>query len=246
MNPYFSDARPAPGRLSPAWAEQTAAWGRTGEVPPEPPGGYPAMNPPPWVTDPQKPSRVIVWVLAAVGVFVVLCLGGIGLAVAGGDDPEPKPSDTVVTTEPTTPPTVRPTTPSTTEPTTVPPPAGAKKAAPAKVTYAKLTSREWKKIAKNPDAYAGKTYVVYGMITQFDAATGEDNFRAQVDGVRRSSGWDYPTNTIVTAPGTGIQDLVEDDKFKAEVTVIGAFEYETTLGGETTVPHLLASKVTRL
>jgi hypothetical protein len=114
---------------------------------------------------------------------------------------------------------------------------------PAKVSYAKLTDRGWKKIAKNPDAYVGKGYVVYGVVTQFDAATGTDAFRADVAARNLAEPFDYDTNTILSGDAELFDDLVEDDEFRAQVTVVGAFEYETQIGGETTVPQLEVTSV---
>jgi len=114
---------------------------------------------------------------------------------------------------------------------------------PKPVTYEKITAREWKKLAKNPDAYAGKAYIVYGVITQFDSATGDDTFRADVDGVRHSDRYDYETNTILTNISGDVSDLVEDDLFQANVIVVGSYSYETTLGGDMTVPMLNVMKI---
>lgn len=44
-------------------------------------------------------------------------------------------------------------------------------------------AREWALIAKSPDQHAGERIIVYGEVTQFDAATGTSAFRANVDGV---------------------------------------------------------------
>jgi hypothetical protein len=244
MSPYFQDTRSgrqATGR----WVDTvTDGWGRTGEVPAPPIHYLPMANPH------QAKSKVPVWAWVALGVVTVLTLCTLGAALLASA-PEPQagtPSETFTSMaadeakSSTSPPTVRPTTPPTVKPSA---PAPNNKVE-TKTSFAKLTSRQWKKIAKNPEAYEGQKYVVYGMVTQFDSVTGEDNFRAQVGGVRSTYGWDYPTNTIISAPGGLTSDLVEDDQFKAEITVVGPFEYETTLGGETTVPHLVASKVTRL
>lgn len=117
--------------------------------------------------------------------------------------------------------------------------------APAATTYAKLTARQWLKIAKDPDAYAGRTYVVYGVVTQFDAATGRDTFRANVDGVKHELGYDYPTNAIMDNGGADLDDLVEDDQFTARVQVLGGYTYATQLGGETTAPQLTVHRLVR-
>lgn len=109
---------------------------------------------------------------------------------------------------------------------------------PAKVDFKKLTERQWKKIAKDPDAHTGEAYIVYGAVTQFDSATGVDIFRANVGAKNESENYDYDTNTILTGGGADLSDLVEDDEFRAQVLVTGSFSYDTQIGGETTVPQL--------
>jgi hypothetical protein len=122
-------------------------------------------------------------------------------------------------------------------------------AKPKPVVYKKLTARGWAKIAKSPDAHAGEAYIVYGRVSQFDSATGDDQFRADVDGVKHQVEYgyvDYPTNTLMTNIMGDVSDLVEDDLFTAKVVVIGAYSYDTQIGGETTVPQLsiISIKVT--
>lgn len=124
--------------------------------------------------------------------------------------------------------------------TPAPEPTTAK---PAKVTYAKLTDRQWKKIAKNPDAYVAKSYVVYGVVTQFDSATGDDTFRANVAARNLAEAYDYDTNTLLRGEADQLADLVEDDEFRAKVTVFGAYDYDTQIGGSTTVPFLLVDSI---
>lgn len=115
-----------------------------------------------------------------------------------------------------------------------------------KKTYAKLSSRDFAKVMKNPDAYVGKKYVIYAHVTQFDAATGTDTFRADVDDTRHSESYEYDTNSIVDAALPGqFDDIVEDDLVTLYVQVTGSFEYETTLGGNMTVPRFTANMFTR-
>lgn len=109
---------------------------------------------------------------------------------------------------------------------------------PKPKTYKALTAREWKLIAKNPDAYKGKTYVVYGVVTQFDSATGDDTFRADIGHKNMAEAYDYETNTLLTGTADQLKNIVEDDEFRANVTVMGSFSYDTQLGGNTTVPLL--------
>ncbi|MCB0915279.1 MAG: hypothetical protein KDC23_06180 [Actinobacteria bacterium] len=46
--------------------------------------------------------------------------------------------------------------------------------------YATLDERTWALIAKDPEAHAGESYLVFGEVTQFDSATGTSAFRANV------------------------------------------------------------------
>lgn len=114
------------------------------------------------------------------------------------------------------------------------------------VTYRKVSAREWKLIAKSPDAHIGETIVVYGAVTQFDSATGDEGFRANVDGKRHSETYDYDTNTVLTGDSSRLVALVEDDMFSARVTVVGSYSYDTQIGGNTTVPQLHVDGITIL
>lgn len=138
--------------------------------------------------------------------------------------------------------------PATSSPAATPKPStSAKPKPPPKTVYRKVTAREWKKIAKNPDAHVGETIVVYGSVTQFDSITGADTFRADISGTRQEYAFDYDTNSILSAlTATTLADLVEDDEFRAKVTIMGTQEYETTLGGKLTVPVLLVDSITVL
>lgn len=111
-----------------------------------------------------------------------------------------------------------------------------------------ITAREWALIARSPDAHVGEAIVVYGQVTQFDAATGSTGFRANVDGVKHAVKYgyaDYDTNTVLSAPTSSLLgDLVNKDLFRAEVVVAGSYSYETTMGGTLTVPKLTVTKIT--
>lgn len=149
------------------------------------------------------------------------------------------PPTTVTVTAPPPKPAAKPTADNSPKPTVAPKTTTAPKT--SKTTYKKLTARQWAKIAKSPDDHIGEAYVVYGRVTQFDAATGEDAFRADVDGVKHKVSYgfvDYPTNTVLTNLSADVSDLVEDDLFQANVQILGSLSYDTQIGGETTVPNL--------
>lgn len=193
---------------------------------------------------PKKPRRWVPWVTGGVvGLLAGLIIGTAGDATSVSSGPQPTVTVTAPNTgpspDPVVTPTNKPTAPKPAATTTKPVPT--KTAAPKPVVYKKLTAREWAKIAKSPDSHAGEAYIVYGVVTQFDSATGDEQFRADVDGVKHTPSYgyvDYPTNTLMTNISGDVSDLVEDDLFTAKVVVVGAFSYDTQIGGETTVPQL--------
>lgn len=144
-----------------------------------------------------------------------------------------------------------PTTTSTPDPTTSdePTPDDTQTTIPKPTHYRHLTARQWKQIAKDPDAHAGEHVWVYGEVVQFDAATGDDTFRAQVGGVRDNCAYgvcNYPTNTLLNGSAKRLSKVVEDDRFKARVTILGSVDYDTSLGGQTTAPALQVDHLSRL
>jgi len=115
-------------------------------------------------------------------------------------------------------------------------------APPAPLVPAKaITDRQWALIAKAPASHVGERIVVFGKVTQFDAATGTGTFRGNVGGVKLPVTYgfvNYPTNSMISGDVNGLATLVEGDIFRGEVTVTGALIYNTTPGGNTTVPAL--------
>ncbi|MBX7266915.1 hypothetical protein KIF24_13345 [Micromonospora sp. Llam7] len=199
--------------------------------------------PPPVATAPPTArSNVKAWIVGGVVLVIALCCGGVGIAaLIGGDGGDPTAVASPTPARPASPAT----TPSTADPTTaapattVPSPTRTTPAPrPKAPSYRTLSERQWKLVAKNPDAHIGKTYVVFGKVTQFDAATGVDTFRADVAHRRMASEYDYETNTLLSGDADELEDVVEDDIFRADVTVLGSFSYDTQIGGETTVPLL--------
>ncbi|MEO3777295.1 hypothetical protein ABGB16_10675 [Micromonospora sp. B11E3] len=200
---------------------------------------------------PRSTTRT--WLVGGLALAVALGTGVvIGAVTAGNGDPavsavDGSPSATASSAAHTS------AAPTTAAPTTAAPTSAApsltKTTPPAKPkppSYQTLSERRWKLVAKNPDAYLGKTYVVYGRVTQFDAATGTDSFRADVAHRRMADEWDYETNTMLTGSDSDLEDLVEDDTFRAKVTVLGSYSYDTQIGGQTTVPLLQVDSITVL
>ncbi len=195
-----------------------------------------------------------------IGAAALLVGVALGAGSAGGGAgatsavPAPAPTVTVTTTTtatpsvPTTSPSSEPTSEPTVEPVSTPEPeeTTTEPTKPAKKEYKTLSSRAFKKFAKDPDSHLGKTYVIYGEITQFDSATGTDTFRANTGPkkLKISYGYtDYSQNTILTGAESEFDDLVEGDCFKAKVTVLGSYSYDTQIGGNTTVPMLWVDSI---
>jgi hypothetical protein len=109
-------------------------------------------------------------------------------------------------------------------------------------TYQTVSAREFALMAKNPDSWTGRKIVVYGVITQFDAATGATAFRADTGPTPTTDPYDYDQNTIITAHDSGMAaNFVEKDTVTMFVEVQGAYTYDTQIGGKTTAPALMAN-----
>jgi len=114
-----------------------------------------------------------------------------------------------------------------------------------------VSARQLSKIAKSPDDYIGKTLVVYGEVSQFDAATGECTFRADIGNTNMAYSWSYEYNSIFTS-GDGesdcpkLDDIVQDDEVRMTVTSLGSFSYDTQIGGRTTVPMFKVERISRV
>jgi hypothetical protein len=138
-----------------------------------PPGGpQPPYGPVPAQQPPKKAKR-FGWPTLIITAVVALGLGGI-VGGAGDATPtaEPAATATVTETQQASEPSQEP------EPTTKPEPKKTTKPAPKPEPAQRVTKREWAKVVKNPDNYIGERYIIYGQVTQFDSATGDDNFLA--------------------------------------------------------------------
>jgi hypothetical protein len=114
-----------------------------------------------------------------------------------------------------------------------------------------MSDRDLALLVKNPDSYKGKTAVVYAKITQFDAATGTCKFRADIAHAVMEDSWDYKHNSILTGGDGGeacpdLAGFVEDDIVRMTVTSTGAYNYDTQIGGSTTVPAFHVEKISRV
>lgn len=117
-------------------------------------------------------------------------------------------------------------------------------------SYKAISKRALAKVMRNPDAYAGKKYIVYGEVTQFDSATGEDTFRADVAyaDIRKDNYgyWSEGENSFITAGAADLSDIVAEDVVKMYVEVTGSFSYDTTMGGTMTVPQFTVNIIKRI
>lgn len=198
------------------------------------PDGYDDANP---KRDRRNPvvtaslSGGIAVLVLAVGVLLGLQLTGS----TSDDKAPPSPAPTVAASAPNAP---APTVPQ--EPT-------ARRPAPDttrldRSSYESLTAREFALMAKNPDAWAGRKIVVYGVITQFDAATGATTFRADTAYAPMTNVYDYDQNTLITAYDADmVANFVEKDRVTMYVEVQGSMTYDTQIGGSATVPSLTAN-----
>jgi hypothetical protein len=139
------------------------------------------------------------------------------------------------TPEPTAVPTPRPTPVATAAPTPK----------PTAVEYKKLSDRSWQLIVKNPDKYMGRTYQIWGCITQFDAATGPDTFRAQASNKNREYWYSDGDNALFTGDEARLESFVQDDVVSMNVLMLGAYTYDTQVGGSTTVPWFSVARINR-
>ncbi len=126
---------------------------------------------------------------------------------------------------------------STPEPT----PAPTKK--PAAIKYQKVSDRTWSKIMKSPDKYLADAFQVWACISQFDAATGADTFRAQALGKRTQYWYLDGDNALFTGDENQLADYVEGDVVSMNVLGGGSFSYDTQIGGNTTVPLFLVHSI---
>lgn len=141
-------------------------------------------------------------------------------------------------------PCVSPPVPETTEAPVAASPAAAPEDGAA---YETLGKRAWQRLVRSPDDHVGERIRVWGCISQFDQSTGPDTFRAETY-YRRLGEFDWygdSTNAILSGDEGALADLAEDDVFSAQVTVMGGYEYETTIGGTASAVLLSVDAIRR-
>lgn len=110
--------------------------------------------------------------------------------------------------------------------------------------YEELDERNLAQIVKAPDDHIGRQVVVYGAITQLDAATGKCFVRLSIAHAPQEAWYDYEHNPVDFA-GDGesvcpvLDPLVADGEVKLWITIGGSISYDTQIGDSTTVPAYL-------
>jgi hypothetical protein len=201
---------------------------------------YPMIQPPAIA---KKKSK-LPWILGGLGAVLLLCCGGLTAIGAASDDTKKDPA---ATTTPAAQVTVEAAAAHTDQPAPAAPTTTKPPAKPKPITYKSVSDRAWLLIAKNPEAHEGEHIIVYGHVTQFDSATGDDHLRGDVGASKRIPEYgfvNYPTNTLLTGSSARLEEVVEGDLFTAKVTVLGSFSYDTQIGGSTTVPLLQIDSIT--
>lgn len=114
--------------------------------------------------------------------------------------------------------------------------------------FPKYSKRDYKKLLRDPDSYRGKAIQVWGEVTQYDSATGNEALRANISYKKKALSYgysQYEDNVIIEGDEEILSKLVEGDLFFAKAIVVGSFSYDTQIGGSTTVPELHVMKVKR-
>ena len=110
--------------------------------------------------------------------------------------------------------------------------------------YEEIDERTLDQIVKAPDDHIARQVVLYGRITQLDAATGKCFVRISVSHAAQDDWYDYEHNSVGFA-GDGESDcpvlapFVADDEVKLWVTIGGSLSDDTQIGGSATVPAYL-------
>ena len=105
-------------------------------------------------------------------------------------------------------------------------------------SFAQVDASGWASIERNPDAAAGQQIIVFAEVTQFDAATGDESFRANAGATQPTSTFELATNTFFDGDAATLAPVAQGDIVRVFAEVQGAMEYETMIGGSTVVPAL--------
>lgn len=107
--------------------------------------------------------------------------------------------------------------------------------------YDSPSERDWALVERDPDSHEGEKYLLYGYVTQADAATGDISIRVDTSPVQKYRWYDYDVNTFVVAGSEGVfSDVVQGDHVRILAEVTGSFTYSTTIGGSATAVMIAA------
>jgi hypothetical protein len=104
--------------------------------------------------------------------------------------------------------------------------------------FVPLDARGWAQIVKDPDGSSGMAIVVFAEVTQFDAATGREMFRANAGAEQPTVEFELVDNTIFVGDAAALDGVMAGDVIKVHATVDGAETYDTAIGGAATAPRL--------
>ncbi|MEU5553850.1 MULTISPECIES: hypothetical protein [unclassified Micromonospora] len=179
----------------------------------------------------RKNQSTLLWIVGAVVVLLLLCcgIGAVGALLYAVQSNQV--AESAVSPSSSQPPTA---TPMTAAPT------------PSDI-YVTFTQRQWKLLAERPNDYIGRTFVVYGQVTQFDDATGEDTFAARVGPRRTTDEGGYDTTMLLDGDPKLLRSLAEGEEFQAEVMLLGTYLYSPPTGGPLrNVPWLVVRSLQEL
>lgn len=109
--------------------------------------------------------------------------------------------------------------------------------------FTAVDTAAWAQIAKDPEGYVGDKIVLYAEVTQFDAATGSDSFRASTGAEQPSGPLELDVNTLLSGDRSVLTDVTVGDVLKVHAIVEGATTYDTVMGGGMTAPVLKVAAV---
>ncbi|MHA7132219.1 hypothetical protein [Oerskovia turbata] len=110
-------------------------------------------------------------------------------------------------------------------------------------SFTAVDAANWAQIAKDPEQHVGEKIVLFAEVTQFDAATGSDSFRASTGAEQPSAPFDLDVNTLLSGDRTILADVTVGDVLKVHAIVEGATTYDTVMGGGMTAPVLEVAAV---
>lgn len=110
--------------------------------------------------------------------------------------------------------------------------------------YKTISERDWQLVERDPEAYEGEKYVLYGAVTQADVMTGDLSIRVNTGPAQQSRRYNYDVNTILLVGAPDVfADVVQGDHVKMLVEVSGSMTYDTTIGGSASAVMALAYDV---